>query len=138
MATAGGCLPNLPELKTDLCTPTYGFNAAGKHVLEGKDEIKKRGLRLTDIADALALTFAAPVAPRSTSLSRRSSAIADYDRWLQARPSRMAIPQTMTCLSIFEATPSSAMIHWRGWIDGRDSLHPDYEARQANGCPLID
>ena len=26
----GGCLPNYPELKTDLYTPTYSFNAAGK------------------------------------------------------------------------------------------------------------
>jgi hypothetical protein len=61
---AGGCLPNHPELKTDLCVPTYGFNAANKMVLEPKDKIKERGLRSTDCADALALTFAMPVAPR--------------------------------------------------------------------------
>jgi hypothetical protein len=30
----GGCLPNHPELKTDLCAPTYSFNSAGKMVLE--------------------------------------------------------------------------------------------------------
>jgi hypothetical protein len=83
---AGGCLPNHPELKTDLCTPTYSFNAAGKLVLEGKDEIKKRGLRSTDLADALALTFAERVTPKGLSIgSRVRSAVADYDRWLSAR-----------------------------------------------------
>ena len=32
--------------------------------LESKDKIKARGLRSPDLADALALTFSAPVAPR--------------------------------------------------------------------------
>jgi hypothetical protein len=63
-----GCLPNHPELKTDLCTPTYSFNTAGKLVLEAKDAIKARGLRSTDIADALALTFAEPVTPKQVSV----------------------------------------------------------------------
>jgi hypothetical protein len=58
---AGGAIPNHPDLKTDLCTPTYSFNAANKMVLESKDDIRKRGLRSPDVSDALALTFAAPV-----------------------------------------------------------------------------
>jgi hypothetical protein len=61
---AGGAIPNHPELKTDLCTPTYGFNAANKMVLESKDDIRKRGLRSTDVSDALCLTWAAPVQPK--------------------------------------------------------------------------
>jgi hypothetical protein len=65
---AGGYIPNHAELKTDLCTPTYKFDAANKLVLEPKDKIKGRGLRSTDIADALALTFAMPVAPKAISL----------------------------------------------------------------------
>ena len=68
--TAGGCLPNNPELKTDLCVPTYSFNAAGKMILESKDDIKKRGSRSTDLGDALALTFALPVRPKSTIYAR--------------------------------------------------------------------
>jgi hypothetical protein len=66
---AGGVIPNLPELKTDLAVPTYSFNAAGKMILESKDDIKKRGLRSTDVGDALALTFAMPVSPRAASTS---------------------------------------------------------------------
>ena len=67
---SGGCLPNDPALKSDLCTPTYSFNAAGKMVLESKDDIKKRGLRSTDIADALCLCFAMPVVPKATVYAR--------------------------------------------------------------------
>jgi hypothetical protein len=61
---AGGTIPNHPELKTDLATPSYGFNAANKMVLESKDDIRKRGLRSTDVSDALCLTWAAPVQPK--------------------------------------------------------------------------
>jgi hypothetical protein len=67
---AGGAIPNDQALKTDLCSPTYSFNAAGKMVLESKDQMKARGLRSSDVGDALALTFAMPVAPASTSLGR--------------------------------------------------------------------
>jgi hypothetical protein len=93
---AGGVIPNHGELKTDLATPTYAFNAANKLVLEPKDDIKKRGLRSTDIADALALTFAAPVMPKSRSFAvgfapdHPRSNVAEYDRWLQARTPRLA------------------------------------------------
>ena len=59
--------------------PTYSFNAPGKLVLESKDDIKKRGLRPTDVGDALALTFAMPVAPKSTSLYPRSRHVSDYN-----------------------------------------------------------
>jgi hypothetical protein len=76
---AGGCLPNHPELKTDLCTATYSFNSANKMVLESKDDIKKRGLHSTDVADALALTFAMPVAPKSTSVYPRGRHRSDWD-----------------------------------------------------------
>ena len=62
---AGGCIPDNPELKVDLCAPTYSYaNAANKFELESKDDMKKRDLKSPDLADALALTFAAPVAKK--------------------------------------------------------------------------
>ena len=63
----GGAIPNDPQLKQELATPVYWFDAAGRKVLEPKDEIKKRlqGGGSPDMADALALTFAYPVAKRS-------------------------------------------------------------------------
>lgn len=59
----GGAIADDQDLKQELATPTYRFDAQGRRVLESKDEIKKRlqGGSSPDIADALALTFAAPV-----------------------------------------------------------------------------
>lgn len=62
---AGGTIPNRPRLRLDLATPTFSFTADGKKQLESKDAIKKRGLPSPDEGDALATTFAAPVAVRS-------------------------------------------------------------------------
>jgi hypothetical protein len=73
---AGGGIPNDAGLKQDLAAPTYKFNAAGKIQLESKDEIKKRGMPSPDIADALAVTFAAKVSPESRD-SRPSRAITE-------------------------------------------------------------
>jgi hypothetical protein len=59
-----GSLPDVPELVGELTAPTYSYgNAAGKLQLESKEDLKKRGLPSPDLADALALTFAEPVAP---------------------------------------------------------------------------
>jgi hypothetical protein len=38
----GVCLPNHPELKIDLCTPTYSFNSHSKMVLESKSDNPRR------------------------------------------------------------------------------------------------
>ena len=66
---AGGAIPNMPELKQDLAAPIYWYDAANRLQLEPKDDIKKRGLPSPDLGDALALTFAAPVAPKGSTLS---------------------------------------------------------------------
>jgi len=63
---AGGAIPNDAALKGELAAPTYSFDAAGRKVLEPKEKLKERGFRSPDLADALALTFAAPVRPRET------------------------------------------------------------------------
>lgn len=61
----GAMLPNDPELKRDLCAPTYNHkNAKGRLALESKDDIKKRGLPSPDGGDAVALCHAYDVAPR--------------------------------------------------------------------------
>lgn len=61
----GGAIPNVPELKTELCVPTYDFDAANRMRLESKEKIKERMGKSPDIADALALTFAMPVMPKA-------------------------------------------------------------------------
>lgn len=76
-----GAIPNLVDLKNDLTVPTYSYaNAANKFMLEPKEKIKERGLKSPDVGDALALTFAYPVA-KSDPLSDNKTAEleSDYD-----------------------------------------------------------
>jgi hypothetical protein len=54
-------IPDRDDLHTDLCAPQYKYDSNSRRKLESKDEIKKRGYRSTDCADALALTFAEPL-----------------------------------------------------------------------------
>jgi hypothetical protein len=69
LKTGGGAIPNDPDLIRDLCAPKFSFaNAAGKLELESKDDLRKRGLPSPDLGDALALTFAFPVAPVAAQL----------------------------------------------------------------------
>lgn len=60
---AGGQLPNVPELIPELTQTTYTFKGDAL-LLEPKKIIKAKLGRSPDHADALALSFAAPVAPR--------------------------------------------------------------------------
>ena len=60
---ARDCLiPNDEELVAELATVRYFFTSAGKIQVEGKDEIRKRGLRSPDKADSFVLTFASDAA----------------------------------------------------------------------------
>jgi hypothetical protein len=58
----GASIPNITDLKQDLAAPIYWYDSAGRIQLEPKDDIKKRGLPSPDLGDALAVTFAHPVA----------------------------------------------------------------------------
>ena len=59
----GGALPNIPDLIGELIETTYTFQGDAL-LLEPKKVIKARLGRSPDLADGLALTFAAEVAPR--------------------------------------------------------------------------
>jgi hypothetical protein len=59
-----GCLPDDRELADDLVAPSYEFDHANRLKIEKKEDMKERGLASPDSADALALTFAFPVATR--------------------------------------------------------------------------
>jgi hypothetical protein len=56
------CIPNDDELKNELIQREYGFTPTGTIHLESKVNIKKRGGKSPDVADALALTYGAEVA----------------------------------------------------------------------------
>lgn len=85
---AGGRLPPLSELTAELTTPQYKFDEHNHLQLEKKEEIKKRTGVSPDIADSIALTFAAPVAPRALRdalhQSGATGAKADYSPFRRA------------------------------------------------------
>ena len=60
----GGAIPDDQDLADQLIGPEYGHTLKDEIILEAKKDMKKRGLASPDRADALALTFAYPVAPR--------------------------------------------------------------------------
>ena len=51
-------LPKNDDLRQELVGPTYTFTSAGKIKVEGKAEMKRRGMRSPDLADSLAISFA--------------------------------------------------------------------------------
>jgi len=62
---AGGCIPQDPELFSQLTNLQYTYNIQNAIQLEKKEDMKKRGLSSPDIADALAITFSQYVAPNA-------------------------------------------------------------------------
>ena len=61
-----GSIPNDRFLKTDLISPKMKPDSRGTIFLESKKDMKSRGLASPDAADAIALTFAFPVAHRES------------------------------------------------------------------------
>ena len=51
-------MPQDDALIAELTAPTYTFSSTGKMVVESKADMKKRGVRSPDLADAFLLTFA--------------------------------------------------------------------------------
>jgi hypothetical protein len=79
-----GCLPPDIELAEQLTTIHYKLNEkSNKQQMEGKREMESRGLKSPDKADALALTFATPVARADrrnpTMATTRPTAVIDND-----------------------------------------------------------
>ncbi|CDM57386.1 terminase large subunit domain-containing protein [Rhizobium favelukesii] len=62
LATRAVHIPKHDELRQELVAPTYTFLSNGKLKVEGKGDMKKRGMRSPDLADALCLTFAGEAA----------------------------------------------------------------------------
>lgn len=77
-------LPKDEQLVAELATVRYKFSSNGKTQVEGKDEIRRRGLASPDLADAFVLTFASDAATVSYGTSYNSP-------W--SKPIRRAIPR---------------------------------------------
>jgi phage terminase large subunit len=53
-------LPDCPQLIAELSLPTYGLTETGKVKIEGKEQMRRRGVKSPDHADALCISFAVP------------------------------------------------------------------------------
>jgi hypothetical protein len=60
---AGAAIPDRDSLQADACGPAYSYDSNARLKLEAKDHMRARGARSPDEWDAVALTFAEPVAP---------------------------------------------------------------------------
>jgi hypothetical protein len=69
-------IPDSDELHADLCGVKWKPDSKSRIYLEKKEEMKKRGLRSPDSADALALTFAYPSAAAIHTIDRHYSGVA--------------------------------------------------------------
>jgi hypothetical protein len=79
----GENLPDDNELSADLKAVDYGYDASDAILLERKDDIRRRGLASPDDGDALALTFAYPVAMRDWAEERRfEEGLQRLKRWV--------------------------------------------------------
>ena len=74
-----GVLPDLADLKADLCQVRYDYDSTGRLRLESKEKLKERTGKSPDLADALALTFAAPVRSRLTGVRTAEFAQSEYE-----------------------------------------------------------
>lgn len=63
-----GAIPSDPRLESDLTAPGYSHDKSDRIVLESKEHLKGRGIDSPDDADALCLTFAAPVVVRQAQM----------------------------------------------------------------------
>lgn len=57
-----GKLPDDAELEEELVSPMYSFQSNGKIKVESKEEMRRRGVRSPDKADAVMMTFASTAA----------------------------------------------------------------------------
>jgi hypothetical protein len=79
-----GAIDDHPRLECDLTAPGYGLDKRIRVQLESKVDIKERGLDSPDDADALALTFARRVVPKSEQrpLTPWTISAGDTLRWM--------------------------------------------------------
>lgn len=77
----GGVLPYLPNLRQELSTPEYSFDANNRMKLQPKKEIKEKTGKSPDIADALCLTFAYSVRAGRSNIYMRAKKLGKLSRY---------------------------------------------------------
>lgn len=76
----GVSLPDEDSIQTDACGPTYSYDSLSRLKLEAKDHMQSRGVASPDEWDAIALTFAEPVAHYRDEEFEAEQTMANYVR----------------------------------------------------------
>lgn len=77
-------LPDSDSLHSDLCNIRYRYDSKSRMLMEKKEDMKKRGIRSPDEADALALTFAMPNIALQNSKEKKYESIAQ-EMWMASQ-----------------------------------------------------
>jgi hypothetical protein len=72
---AGGSIPDNKDLISELCAVRYKIRSDNSMQLESKDDIRARGGRSPDLADALALAVGIPLKRRQVSVTNVSTGV---------------------------------------------------------------
>lgn len=72
-------IPQDDTLISELTAPTFAFLSSGKIKVESKDEMKRRGQKSPDLADAFVLTFASQAARAGNAAGYRHNTRIEYD-----------------------------------------------------------
>lgn len=84
-------IPDSNELHADLSSCTYSVDSKGRLKIESKADQKKRGIRSSDTADSLLLTFALPIAAyNSNSHLEKKKVAAEFARKTHIRNRRVS------------------------------------------------
>jgi hypothetical protein len=76
---AGSCqIPDSQEFEDDLVGTQYSITPKGLLQLEPKEALKSRGLASPDLADALAMTFAVMIAPRTSDFGKGMDKVSNH------------------------------------------------------------
>jgi hypothetical protein len=73
-------IPDDDVLEQDLCGPQYSYDSSRRLKLESKEVMRKRGIHSPDSADALALTFAVPMASTAKAPTKFKATREDFRR----------------------------------------------------------
>lgn len=65
-------IPDIDSLHADMINTKYKFDSNSRLVMESKEDMKKRGIRSSDEADALCLTFSEPATAFQVNAKRKS------------------------------------------------------------------
>jgi hypothetical protein len=120
------CLPHSPTLKQEMCEPQYSFDKQGNIILESKDLMRRRGVASPDQADAIAVTFGAPIGTLPVLASAPRSPEWDYNPF----DDRLMHPEEG---KPFVDGETGYQFRMRGrWNNDRDFTMQDYQDAAAS------